>query len=495
MASDDTDEASDPKSPLSRRAARGAAQTAGAQGARIASQVVSMVVLARLLNPSDFGLMAIVIAIVGFGELIRELGLSNAAIQARELPDPLRNTLFWINSGLGLALTSVALVFAPLVATIYGDPRLEGLLRVMAPVFLINGLATQYRAGLARALKFRELSTIDAAAPLIALAASVAAAVGGLGYWSLAIQQLAAAMITAIGYVSFGRWLPGRGVPLRSARAELAYGFNLLAGQLIQYVGRSSDVLIGATRLSVTEMGYYNRASSLVNVPLNQVNPAATRVAVPVLARLQDTPSRFVAYLLRGQTVLLHFTLLFLGLLTAFALPVVRIVLGPDWISITPLVQVIAIGSMAKVISYSTYWVALSTGLTRVSLIAACVSAPITALAAWIGAGFGTMGLAVAVAIAGIVSWAAAATLYRYLSDAPIGPLIRAGFPVVTTYVLAGSLGAWTWHLVASEFSWPVAAGATLLVFTGIVGLAALFWQSFRRSLLDAINARAYLRG
>lgn len=150
---------------LGERAAKGALITFSGQFARILLQVVSVVVLARLLTPHAYGVVAMVLAVIGIGEIFRDFGLSSAAIQSKTLSRGQRDNLFWVNAGIGLVLATIVFFAAPLIAIIYRHPEVEPLARALSLTFLMNGLATQYRADLNRRLKFMQLTTGDVLSP------------------------------------------------------------------------------------------------------------------------------------------------------------------------------------------------------------------------------------------------------------------------------------------------------------------------------------------
>ena len=244
---------------LGRRAARGALITVTAQLVKIGIQVLGLVVLARLLTPNDYGLVAMVATVVGVAEIFRDFGLSAAAIQATNLSKGQRDNLFWINTGAGALLTAVVVVTAPLIAALYGRPELTDLTRVMAIVFVLNGMTTQYRADLNRHLRFSRLVVVEITAPVAALAAAVILAVSGAGYWALAVQQITTAVVLLIGYAISAGWFPGW--PDRSAPMKrlLGFGFALAGSSLIGYLGGHVDSLVIGLRFGATPLGLYNR--------------------------------------------------------------------------------------------------------------------------------------------------------------------------------------------------------------------------------------------
>jgi hypothetical protein len=166
---------------LGARAARGGGTVLIGQISRIVIQIVSVSVLARLLSPSDYGLVAIVIAIVGVGEIFRDFGLSTAAVQAKVLTNDQRDKLFWLNTGIGLLLTLTCALAAPLVASAFHQESLTPITRVLSFTFLLNGLAAQHEADLNRHLRFAALVTVSVGSQAIGTVIAVIFAALGAG--------------------------------------------------------------------------------------------------------------------------------------------------------------------------------------------------------------------------------------------------------------------------------------------------------------------------
>ena len=148
-------------STLAHSAARGAFFTLAAQVAKIVLQFLSVIVLARLLTPHDYGLLAIVLVVVGVGEIFRDFGLTTASIQAPVLTRGQRDNLFWINSAIGVVLTIVMFFLAWPIEAVTDEPEIVGMVHWLSLLFLLNGLATQHRANLARDLKFKAMAVIE----------------------------------------------------------------------------------------------------------------------------------------------------------------------------------------------------------------------------------------------------------------------------------------------------------------------------------------------
>ena len=163
-------------STLAHDAARGALFTMIAQAARILLQLISVAVLARLLTPHDYGMLAIVLVLVGLGEIFRDFGLTSASIQAPELSTGQRDNLFWINAAIGTGLGLLMLLASWPLGAITGESDIVGMAQWLSLLFVCNGLATQHRANLMREVRLRPLAIVDVAAAAIALAIAIAAA-------------------------------------------------------------------------------------------------------------------------------------------------------------------------------------------------------------------------------------------------------------------------------------------------------------------------------
>lgn len=391
-------------SSLARTATRGAAVTLGAQLGRMVLQVGSVVVLSRVLLPSDYGLLAMTVAIVGVGELLRDFGLSQAAIQARALSRGERNNLWWTNTAIGALLGLACIGIAPGLAAIYDEPRLIPVTQALAITFLMNGAATQYRAGLTRSLRFRALAAADIAAPAVAFAAALVVALRGGGVWALVTQQLVSALALLVVLGVLGRWLPGMPDRFASIRRFVHFGGNLLGSQLVGYAANNIDSFLIGYRFGPTMLGYYNRAFQLLMTPLNQVRSPSTSVALPVLTRAGDD-ERFVRILVSGQLALCLPLGIALAVVVGAAEPAVEIFLGDGWGSVVPLLQLMAVAGLLQTLAFVGYWAYLARALTGSLLRYSVVSALIKVACIVVGSTWGLVGIAAGYAVAPALSW------------------------------------------------------------------------------------------
>lgn len=473
---------------LGQRALRGAAVTVLGQGGRIVLQMASVVVLARLLAPSEFGLLAMVLLFVGLGEVFRDFGLSSAAIQAPTLSREQRDLLFWANTGIGLVLAVAIFAGAGLIAGLFGQPELVGIAQALAVTFLFNGMATQYRAGLNRQMRFRPLAMVSVLAQAVGLVTAVVAAVLGAGYWALVAQQIAIAAATLVLFVGYGRWIPGpprRGVPIGGF---FRYGWQLMATQLIGYASNNTDNLIIGLRFGVEPLGLYNRAFQLLMNPLNQLRTPATTVALPVLSRLQHDDQRFAAFVVRAQLILGFTIVPVLAVGAGVAGPVIAVLLGDQWTAAAPLFAAIAIAGVFQMLAFVGYWVYLSRALTRELLQYSCVAFVIRVACIGIGSQWGLIGVAVGYALAPAFSWPLSLWWVSRYAPLPLGTLWwGAGRALMVAAVAGGAC----WAVVSLGVSGlPAFLGLIIGGLTGVAvyALAALI-PRIRADLMTVFGA------
>jgi PST family polysaccharide transporter len=464
------------------------------QGVRIVLQLLSIFLLARLLTPSDYGLIAMVTAIIGIGEVFRDFGLSSAAIQAKTLSRNQRDNLFWINTGIGLLLTGIVYLLASAVAGIYNDPRVEALTQLLALTFLLNGLSTQYRADLTRTLAFAKLAVVDVAAMFAGLLVGVGMALLDYGYWSLAGMQLAQGLVSLVLAAIYAKWLPG-GIHRKAGMAPfMQFGVGLVGAQLLGYAAKNVHSVIIGANLGAAPLGFYNRAFQLLTFPLSQLQAPSSRVALPVLSRLQDEKERYDAFLLRGQTIMIHIVGLVLAFSTAQAVPLFYIALGEQWLPSAPLFQILSVAGFATMVNYACYWVFLSKGLTGSHFWFNLWTRPLLIGIILVGAIWGLYGIAIAYSAGSLLMWPLTLLWLSRVSNAPTKKMFGNGVRTILAYgaATAASFGAST--LVPDE-AYFLRALVGFAALSAAVALVALVWPRFRADLRLIADTRRFFGG
>lgn len=350
---------------LSKSAARGGAITLAGQATKITIQFLVLIVLGRLLGPEDFGLIVMVTAVVGVGELIRDFGLSAAAMQAKHVSPSEKTNLFWANTFIGLFLTIATCLLALPISVLYDDIRLLPIVLALSCTFAINGVQTQFQVELARNLKFGSLMVTDIIAQFAGLAAGIGFALAGAGYWSLVAQLLAIPLVLCVSRMGASGWWPSLPKRRVSIRPYLTYGWHLVVAQIVNYMSANAPSVLIGLQSGPSSLGNYNRAYQIVIVPISQVLAPFTNVLLPVLSRVQEDRFAFGEYVLRIQRTVGYLAAIAFAIVVAAAGSIVSIALGQGWEETAVLLTILAIGGAFQSLSFIGYWVFLSRAATK----------------------------------------------------------------------------------------------------------------------------------
>ena len=381
---------------LKAKTIRGGLARLCAQGASFVLRVGSLMVLARLLGPKDFGLVGMVTAFTGVLTLFRDFGLSSAAVQRATVTEEQISTLFWINILLGVVLGLVALAMAPAIAAFYHEPRLFGVTAVLAVGFLFNAAGIQHSALLQRQMRFTALAVISVVSLTVGTAIAIGGAKAGYGYWALVSMSVTPPLIATIGFWLTTGWVPG--MPRRRAgiRSMMHFGGTLTLNGLVVYVAYNAEKVMIGRFWGADAIGIYGRAYQLVNIPTENLNSAVGEVAFSALSRLQDDPARLKSYFLKGFSLVLGLTLPITIACALFADDVVFVLLGPKWKDAATIVRLLAPTIAIFAIINPLGWLIFSIGLVARGLKIALVFAPLMITGYVIGLPYGPKGVAFA---------------------------------------------------------------------------------------------------
>jgi len=382
------------------RSVRGGAHIFGGQLIAFLVQLLGTVVLARLLVPSDFGLIAMVAAFVGFVQMFKDLGLSTATIQNDEINHAQVSTLFWVNVALSFLMVALTAALAPAVAWFYGEPKLVGITLAISVTFIFGGVTVQHQALLRRQMQFGTLAAAAVVSKIVAVSVGILCAWYGAGYWAL-VAMAAAHPATSAVYVWIAcGWRPGPPRRRVGTRSLLAFGGRLSASEFLGYIRRNLDnVLIGAYH-GATSLGFYAKAYQLLLLPMNQINKPMKRIALPALSRLQNDPPRYRRFYSRAIALLVTSGMPIVVFAFVHVKAIIATVLGDQWTETVVIFQCLAPAAFIGTLNVAGGWVNISLGRADRLLRAKVLSTSTQVLAILSGLPFGAVGVAVAVSIA-----------------------------------------------------------------------------------------------
>ena len=472
---------------LKGRSIRGGVWTITAQGVQFVMQSVSTIVLARLLLPADFGLVAMVTSITGLGQAFADLGLSEATIQHPEISHKQISNLFWINFAIGLLLTSITAALGPFLAWFYHEPVIRNIAFVTSLTFVIGGLRVQHDALLRRQMRFKALAVRDVVACTLAVPFAIFLAWRGAGYWAIVAMPLALNGIQML--LSWGtvRWIPS--LPRRGAgvRSMITFGGNIAISYLIFTVNGNADNVLVGWYWGAGPLGLYSRAYNLLMLPVRQLGGPARSVAIPAFSRVQDEPERLAHFYLRATNLIMWIAAPIFGFLFVAAVPVIVLALGQRWEAAAPVFQILAIVALGQLLLESVLWLFVSRGQSgRLLKLLAWIS-PILIGSYAVGLRFGIKGVALSgsLALIGIFPWILKFTFRgTALTLRRLAHSIK--YPIAAT--LSGVIGAEAIvHLAGTQHSMIQQLSMTGIGF-GLGFASVLLIPSIRRELMSLRN-------
>ncbi|KMQ50689.1 polysaccharide biosynthesis protein [Chitinispirillum alkaliphilum] len=350
------------KGDLKSRAVKGGFITIVARGIDFLVHMVGTVVLARLLSPQDFGLLAMVLALTGFFVIFKDMGLSDATVQSEKINHAQVSTLFWLNLLFGVLIFISAIVISPFVAWFYGEPRLLPITIISSVSFVFAGISIQHLALLRRNMKFSNIAVVEIGASVLSITVAISMALGRFGIWALVARPLVLALFKAVGMWLFCAWRPG--LPRRNSgvRSLIRFGANTTGFYLINYFSRNLDKVLVGWAVGPVVLGFYHKAFHLFVLPVNQFSIPLQSVAVTTLTKLRNDPQQYKRYFLKALALLAFIGMPMSAYIASVGDMLILIMLGESWMGAADIFAVFGLGAGMQIIYAAQGWLHVSLG-------------------------------------------------------------------------------------------------------------------------------------
>ena len=414
-------------------------------GGRMAMTTVLTFVLAGMLGPRAFGLIAMALVFVGLVEMLLQQGLMPAIVQRKELRAEHADTAFWCVCAAATALTALLAAAAPLWGALNGAPELTAVVWALAPLVPIQGLVVVQEALLRRDLRFKSLAVRGTSATLVGGAAGLAGAWAGWGVWALVTQQLVTAAAGLVVLWGVSSWRPSWRFDRKAAGELYSYASRSSGATVGLFLGNRADVLLAGLFFGPIVVGLYRLAHRLTGLALEVGARAMQGVALPALSSLQDDRAAFVDRWLRMQQAVAVLTLPLLALLACAAEDLAAL-LGPSWSEAVPAVRALAAVQAVNALSLLTGPVLQALGrpgrLSVVvwgrSLVLALALVGVGVTLAGESVASQLTGMLAAAALGAVLSGAVSSVVAARLVDLSLLRLARASAPAVAAAAAGG---------------------------------------------------------
>lgn len=473
---------------LGARAAKGVFWTAASNWGNELVRLVIFAMLARLLAPEDFGLVALALIFIGFTQIIADQGLADALIQRKHLDAMHLSSAFWMCIGFGLVLAAILSALAFPLAVLFDEDELAPVLVVLSLAIPIASASLVQQAILVRRMAFRSLAFRTLISIGVGAVFGIGAAVLGFGVWSLVVQHIASPIAGLIVLWSVTGWRPRFAFSVSHFRDLVGFGIHIVNFRVLNYFTRRADELLVGAFLGAVSLGFYTVGHRLLRMLFQLTSGLVDKVAFPVYARLQDQPERLRRAYYKTNAFAAVVALPAFVASLVLAPQIVQVLFGPQWEEAVPVMQALSLLGVIQFLTYLNSNVVKALGKPSWQVVIVAVTAVLKVTAFLIAMRYGIVGVAIAAVCVGYLIapawyWAvkrlASISMRTYFAHLR-GPLLASVLSGAAMFGIQQVLGDGRAGLTLAA-----AGGAGLLVF--IVSI-----QFFARPVAD--EARALIR-
>ena len=363
----------------------------------------STLILARLLTPAEYGLVAMAVSVVTVMRLLQEFGLGVAIVQRKHLTAEQINAIFWIYVSISTAFTVLAFFVALPAAVFYHEPRLTWVVRILSLTFLANAVGTVPYSLLTKAIDLRRRSFAESAAALSSSAFTLFFAFLGYGFWALVVGQLVSATVRNVAMWYFSGWMPGRHMTFDGMGALFRFGLTVAGTSGVNQFNTVVQTAVVGRALGSQALGFYSEALLLgYDNPAQRLTTSViNQVSLPVFSELQDDLRSLQHYFLRISKYLALVVLPVQAGIALVAHDGVSVVLGHKWLPIAPLLQILTLGATLLVLQLPVAPLLTSRGKPFIAFRLSLWTAVTVTGALLCAVSFGIVGVMIAVTVVG----------------------------------------------------------------------------------------------
>lgn len=374
----------------------GSKWTSVSQVILLVTALLQTTILARLLSPADFGIVAIAGVFIGILTIYSELGLSSAIIQKSETSNDILSSLYLLNLGAALLCSLITLVVAPVLTQWYGQIELQNVLASLAPAFVLAAIGSQFRALNQKHLRFALMAKIEVTGALLSMLAGIMFALYGFGAYALVFATLVNVTTTSLLNLCTGLRYHKPTLAFAPSKIGefLRFGAFQMGDNTLNYLNSQIDVLLVGKFSGTHTLGLYSISKSITMRPAGFINPIFNRVAFPIMSHTQDDQNALRHMYLSGLRLLCFLNFPIYALLFVAAKPLVRILLGDSWLEAVPILQILSLYFLVRSTGNPVGSLLMATGRFRRSFTWNLILFIIVPVAIWIGAQQGVTGIA-----------------------------------------------------------------------------------------------------
>lgn len=309
-------------------------------------QFFVLIVMARLLSPSDYGLVGMVAVFTAISQTLIDGGFSQALIRKQNRTKIDDSTAFYFNILVGLLLYLILYILAPVAANFYNEPSLTGIMRGIGLTVIFNSLAIVQIAMYTSKVDFKTQSKATIISAVVSGIIGVLTAYCGYGAWALVYQQVSNSLLYCVLLWSYSHWLPQLIFSIKSFKELFSFGSKILCSSLLNTVYNNLYQLVIGKIFNASSLGYYSRASHFADFPSANISGILQRVTYPILCRLQDDDVKLAVVYRKFVRISAFIIFPLMMILAGVATPFISIVLGDKWLFCSHLLMILCFSRM-----------------------------------------------------------------------------------------------------------------------------------------------------
>jgi O-antigen/teichoic acid export membrane protein len=459
-------------------------------------QILTLVItifLARLLSPTEFGLIALVTALTGFASIFTELGYGSALIQKKDASDLDYSSVFWINIIIGVFLTLLFSIGSGLVVRFYDNPDLKTITILLSFNFLLNAITIVQRIQLVKDIQFKLLAKIELTAILMSGVLAIILAYNGFGVYSLVAQILTIAVVSNIILWYNSSWRPSFLIDKESIKSLNKFSINLMGNQIFGYWTKNLDNLLIGKYLGADALGIYSRSYSLLAYRVNSISKVLSRVMFPTLSNIQDDNLRIRNIYLKVVKMICFIVFPLIVGLYFTAENVIFLLFGEKWMAMVPVFKALSIFGFALAIGSVHGNIYLAKGKTGLQLKVGVFFKSLSIVAIIIGLKWGVLGVAYSLGVVSLLSQFPQIMITGNLIGLKLKEVIKALYKI---FICAFLIGGIIWFIGALFFLSDVLLLITqiLVGILSYLGFVYLVEREFVVEVLGIIKRKKNLK-
>lgn len=354
---------------------------------------IANMILARLLSPSDFGVIGMIMVFVYISNTFIDSGFGSALIQKKKISEEDSSTVFYWTILISIVFYFILYYVAPYIAEFYGVPNIKKLIRVLGLVLIINGVSITPLANLKKELNFKIPAHCFIVASLLAFVVAIVSAYNGLGVWSLVLYQMVQAGVNSLLLILYSHWYPKLLFSKESFISLFSYGSFIFFSSFIDTLYKQAQAFFIGKLYDAKILGYFTQAQNLQSAPVNVMYTVVGQVSFPIFAKMQEERNLLANKYININSIISFIVFPIITLFILLAKPIIIYILSSKWIPSIPFFQIICLSGLITPLTDITYFLIASIGRSKFLFYRSIILALIGIGLIGIGAIFGVYGI------------------------------------------------------------------------------------------------------